>query len=89
MTKNVLGVTTGCDLLRLAPEVVPALALGSRKTELAECLCGVILVGVSLKLRTDQSLHFLHVPVVTLADRHLTSTSFGADSSVYINNIHK
>lgn len=66
-----------------------ALALGTRETQLAEGLSWVILVWIGLELWPYQRLDFLHGIGGTLAERHLTTASLGADSSVYIDNIHK
>lgn len=87
MSVKVLRVTTGSHLLRFPPKEVAALALGAREAELAEGLSRVVLVRVGLKLRPHQGFHFLHHALSTLAERHFTTASLGADSSVYIYNI--
>lgn len=64
-------------------------ALAAGEAQLAEGFSGVVLVRIGFELGADQRLDFLHGGGGTLADRHLTTASLGADSSVYIDNIHK
>lgn len=87
MSVKVLRVTTSSHLLRFTPKEVAALALGAREAELAEGLSRIVLVRVGLKLRPDQGFDFLHHITTTFAERHFTTASLGADSSVYIYNI--
>jgi len=60
-----------------------------REAEFPEGLGGVVLVGIGLKLRSHQGFDFLSGMGGTFAERHFTTASLGADSSVYIDNIHK
>jgi hypothetical protein len=66
---------------------MPAFALRTRETQFAECFSRVVLVRISLELWPYQGFDFLNNFNFTLADRHFTTSSLGAESSGYIYNI--
>lgn len=61
-----------------------AFALRSRKSHFDEGFSGVIFVRIGFEFGPNESFDFLSEYEFTLADRHLTVCSLGADSSVYI-----
>jgi hypothetical protein len=63
---------------------VAAVAAGAGEAEFFESFSGVVLIGVGLELGTHEGLDFLGGGRSTLAERHLTTCSLGADSSGYI-----
>lgn len=56
----------------------------TREAQLGESLGGIVLLRISLKLRTNQLFDFLHQQPPTFAERHFTVCSLGTDSSAYI-----